>query len=946
MDESTENVLIEASAGTGKTEALAERLITLIRAGVKPWEIVALTFSRDAAGEIFQRFVTNLARSAEKNPSDLCLLREVIATQHLSRIGTLDSFLMLVLRGFPLELGLMGDLEIMDEYRSACERNRVSFGILRRTDAETRRIFVEAFSLAMNRTDVRSFVNSYRSFIEKWHEHYLEMPDPACWRGFTAEDPGVVTVENPALQPFFEWAKGFRGSFEGLKGIAKKLVEKDDVFEGATIEVSFRNKPYAFAGIEAKAIRETLRHVYGMVIRLRSETAQGICRLIAAYERVYDEKVRRAGRLVFVDVPRLVSRLSETDRLALEFRMDARIRAWALDEFQDTSREQWRALSNLVDEAKQSDGEKSVFVVGDRKQAIYGWRNGDVRIFERERDGGAYRVDERGKTYRFGPALVEAVNRIFVDGGLKYDFPAWSSPVHSTAKPDLDGFVQKVESPGPKMMDFVDPVFNALRAVDPVRRGISTAVLVRNNAFGRLLAEELAARGLENVVWEGESDLLDTPALVAFLDLVRLADHPGDRQSYAHFTTTPLAAAKYPNGVPDAAVVSAEFALSFTTRGLVRTFRELRALLPEDPSDCWSERTEERFTAMLRAAAGFELTMESRTRLSDFPACLAATRQRTIAQPGKIRILTIHRSKGLSFDYVVLPLYEHEGITAASDGPLIGDGWILPDPGMRAIRAFPELAEASRRRQDRSEQEELCGYYVAMTRARRAMTIVLHPQPAKETDSRRFSDYVRSSLPDTIGNPRWYLGQGAPLGQRASCPLQLSTPASNRRKRQAISRSLPSLSFHAGQSAGELFAFRSVRRQAMEKGLREHARYERLEWIAAEEASTELERALVKPVGLVELWRERPFEVWVDGSWVSGRFDRVVFAGGGAEILDFKTNAIRRGETAEEFAWRMGREYERQMATYRQAVSLLTGIPLERISAKLLLTSTGQVVRK
>ena len=87
------NVLIAASAGTGKTQALAERLIALVKGGLEPHEIVALTFSRAAAGEIFERFVSLLAERAKGDPSCAALLRKVIATQHLSQIGTLDSFL-------------------------------------------------------------------------------------------------------------------------------------------------------------------------------------------------------------------------------------------------------------------------------------------------------------------------------------------------------------------------------------------------------------------------------------------------------------------------------------------------------------------------------------------------------------------------------------------------------------------------------------------------------------------------------------------------------------------------------------------------------------------------------------------------------------------------------------------------------------------------------------
>ena len=58
------NLLIEASAGTGKTQALGERLIELLEQGVKPHEIVALTFSRAAAGEMFERFVSLLAQKS------------------------------------------------------------------------------------------------------------------------------------------------------------------------------------------------------------------------------------------------------------------------------------------------------------------------------------------------------------------------------------------------------------------------------------------------------------------------------------------------------------------------------------------------------------------------------------------------------------------------------------------------------------------------------------------------------------------------------------------------------------------------------------------------------------------------------------------------------------------------------------------------------------------
>ena len=984
------NVLIEASAGTGKTQALAERLIALARSGVAPNEIVALTFSRAAAGEIFERFVSLLAARAADDPSCAALLRRVIATQHLSQIGTLDSFLMRIVRSFPLELGLEGRVEMMDDYRAGEERARTSFAILRRTDAKTRRAFADAFELAMNGEDVRSFVASYRDFVKQWQQLVRAHPaasawgDPAsiwggtpAWATTTEDDLARLAdgldgiCDAKAWPEFVEWVRGFRGSFDGVKGFAKKFLEADDLFDHATVDVTYNRKTYSFGGAQAAAVRDAIRGVCGFVVRRRLEFARGIHGLISAYETAYAANVRGRGLLVFDDVPRLLADLPDDVRLALEYRMDAKIRAWALDEFQDTSREQWKALSNLVDEAKQSNGERSVFVVGDTKQAIYGWRNGDVGIFRREKAGGGYELGELNRTYRSSPAVVEAVNRVFVRGRLRDEFPGWEAAEHVSARPEMPGFVQAVEAPGKSLDDYLEPVFNALAAVDPVRRGIAAAVLVRNNASGEKIAAYLKSRGMDGVVWEGESAILDTPALQGFVDLVKLADHPGYRQAYRHFASTPLAAAMYPDGVPGAEEVSRFAAQSFTAKGLVRTFRDLRARLPEDPAEAWSDFTESRFTDMLRAASEFEGGLEPATRLSDFADFLAAKKKRNIAEPGKVKIMTIHRSKGLGFDYVVLPLYEHDALDAASDGALVTDGWVLPDPGTKAAKMLPGLSDARAERQERVEEEALCAYYVAMTRAKNAMTIVCRP-PAKTGTGIYISDFVREALAEPIGDPAWYERVGAAvrsLGGAAvsttQTPNRLSTQTPKypntqtpqtpaRAKRERVRRRLPSLAFRSGMSAGDLFADASARTAARRRGTDLHAQFESVEWIDPAAPKSDVERqilangwtdAFVKGADTTALWRERSYERLVGQEWESGQFDRVVFAGAGdarrATVYDFKTNAQRPRETKEEFAARMRAAYAGQMAAYRAAVASLANIPPSRVETVLLLVATG-----
>jgi hypothetical protein len=171
-------------------------------------------------------------------------------------------------------------------------------------------------------------------------------------------------------------------------------------------------------------------------------------------------------------------------------------------------------------------------------------------------------------------------------------------------------------------------------------------------------------------------------------------------------------------------------------------------------------------------------------------------------------------------------------------------------------------------------------------------------------------------------------------------------PAPLRRKRENVVKARPSESFITGLAADSLFADDCG--AGAEYGKEMHAKYEKVEWLDAAGAEDAFDLAFVKPDGCSELWRERSYELFADGAWESGQFDRVVFTGEGAQrramIYDFKTNAMREGETQSAYEDRLRESYMPQMAAYRRAVHMLAGIPPERISAHLLLTRTRSVV--
>ena len=130
------NILIRASAGTGKTLQLAERYISLLR-DTHPERILATTFTRKAAAEILQRILLRLASDDAETESTLTpeelqsrrnLLRELTRKLHRVHIGTLDSFFINVGSAISLELGLPTGWRIIDEHERAQCQQRVGPG--------------------------------------------------------------------------------------------------------------------------------------------------------------------------------------------------------------------------------------------------------------------------------------------------------------------------------------------------------------------------------------------------------------------------------------------------------------------------------------------------------------------------------------------------------------------------------------------------------------------------------------------------------------------------------------------------------------------------------------------------------------------------------------------------------------------------------------------------
>ncbi|MEM9016064.1 MAG: UvrD-helicase domain-containing protein, partial [Verrucomicrobiota bacterium] len=238
-----QNEMILASAGSGKTYQLTNRYIgimsmqLLAQRPVTPERIIAVTFTRKAAGEFFDSILKKLAEAA-KDPKKapqldtndaiskaveemgqeefLQLLRCFITRMPRLFLGTLDSFYSNILRSFPSEFGLASDFEILDPHLEELARSDVYRAVFQRRyrSSESRseekgnaaqREFLEAFRQATFGKEESRIRRELDQFVSDLHGVYLEAPDRERWGNENAIWPGGCPFlgENTNLEDDF-----------------------------------------------------------------------------------------------------------------------------------------------------------------------------------------------------------------------------------------------------------------------------------------------------------------------------------------------------------------------------------------------------------------------------------------------------------------------------------------------------------------------------------------------------------------------------------------------------------------------------------------------------------------------------------------------------------------------------------------------------------------------
>jgi len=451
----------------------------------------------------------------------------------------------------------------------------------------------------------------------------------------------------------------------------------------------------------------------------------------------------------------------------------------------------------------------------------------------------------------------------------------------------------------------------------------------------------------------------------AVLALLKLGDHPED--VYAWKTVNELFDVRrllLPD-CTDSSSASAAVSRLLSRQGLARTLKDFCGVLREKSGLVPNGLACERLKQLVEMGVDYE----SRSKGGDvdgFVRFLAESQQRELAVSSDvIRILTIHRSKGLWFDHVIVPLFEGDRSSSAIDAPTVstplydGGQWVLSHL-KKGCEAFnPKTRAAYEKMRSDRFAESLRTYYVALTRSKKSLYVVF-PDDSDSNDYGKgllmrdlIVTAIGGKLPYEIGVPPSLVPAQRPDSSDDGAVKRDVWEAQG--TRESIERSSPSKSAHAnGSTPSWLRAsalFDADCGSAARHGVDVHAEYAKIEWAdgdLASELPPAFRPAFVRSGENATVWRERSYELLIGNCWETGQFDRVVFTGGrderSATIYDFKTNAREPGESDAAFAERMRLLYAPQMDAYRHALNRLTRIRTDRIRTELLLVSSGQAV--
>lgn len=838
--DTSESCHVEAPAGSGKTHLLTTRFLKLLGEVDHPQEILALTFTRKAAGEMRNRVIESFLRAGNSTPprnNDDTLLLELARAalqkhgRHQPLLLSIDGLNIMTFHSFcyhlsnhaPLESSLPPGFNIMDE-------NAQSGLIAETLDRLRRKIYKlgrshpvrEAFEkrLLYNNNRWNRFENEMTGIIRNRdrfdyliHEvsrhglsslpeilksrlgHHIETVLSRLREAFSRSSIGLhwepfirdmalheaqAVLEMTPCLPDASWA-----SLQAWQAIASILLTKEGKprmrpGRHAGFFKHFSSTPWfrmisEFPLDAAELLDETRNYPRAEDSIPDLEVLKDFIILSSELLSEYDRGCRIRRVVDFTELERAALRaLHGEPPTDVQLYLDYRIKHLLVDEFQDTSLNQWELIKRLMSGWEPGDG-RTVFLVGDPKQSIYGFRNAEVRLFLQARSGipiaGVGTLPLRNLSlianFRSAPILINWINGLFgevVMSSPKSEFdevsfgPFIASKIEATGSPSVSLNLFSCADAERSKADEAKWIAERIHAImSESDSQTSVAILLFNRNRLNHYLKALKNANVPVQVQEG-LPLSERPEIRHLLQIARAMTMPHDDLAWASLIRSPWfwcdLKTLHEISLMDAsgwrerlyAMGSGNPLFQKLVRSLDHAFQRIgRDSLGQVVKNFWESMDGPRVTASLYGMTGvanclrfFEIMdkieegvpLRTLNRLERMLTSLYEPPDPTMSR-AMTQLMTVHRAKGLEFDVVFLPYLDWKPLASGPKSPppyllerlpgVEGHSFLAMGPDSRQGKSTVVFRMLDSLRRGRTWGEAKRLFYVASTRAKTSL---------------------------------------------------------------------------------------------------------------------------------------------------------------------------------------------------------------------------------
>jgi ATP-dependent helicase/nuclease subunit A len=489
------HVCVEACAGAGKTWMLVARIVRALLDGAQPHEILAITFTRKAAGEMRERLADWLRDSAELTPERatqrllsfgmgardaqahsaalIGLHERVLDSGRGVEVRTMHAWYAQLMSAAPIEMlaemGLSSDMtpvedtadlrpELMRRFHAAVQGDAALLALFRRTSLRHGRALVSQWLIAALERREEIELAAQAGALD---DSVPPADDPHAAAG--VRDLSFVQAAQALAQALAVREKNADRATKAAKGLFEALDLADDraaygSYRAALFTDGGNGTPRKQLGdlAEQKLLCAALDRMGEQIAQQDAhEDHAAMVALSRCLFAQYAALKRRRGLVDMGDLERVALALLSEHELSgwVQQRLDARVRHLLIDEFQDTSPLQWHALQAWLAAYAGAGGGVAaprLFIVGDPKQSIYRFRRAEPRVFAAAQrfvvealDGKVAACDH---TRRCAPGVVEVINAVFGGWREPGGLPQWRDHTTESALSDTGPALTALDS--------------------------------------------------------------------------------------------------------------------------------------------------------------------------------------------------------------------------------------------------------------------------------------------------------------------------------------------------------------------------------------------------------------------------------------------------------------------------------------------------------------------